>query len=464
MTIWSPDLKAASGPRYLALADALTADATAGRLPPGTRLPTHRALAEQLGVTVGTVTRAYGEAARRGVVSGEVGRGTFVRLLVPNPEEPLGNVGGGLVDLSVNYPPLHADDERAPELSSLLARLSRRRDLGALMRYPPEGGASHHRAAGASWLRRRGLAAEADDILVSSGGQHAMTAVFGGLLRPGDLVVTEGLTYPGLKSLASLMHLRVAGLALDRHGLRPEAFEAACRRGGVKALYCVPTLHNPTSAVMPEERRRAIAAIARAHDVLIVEDDVHGPLLDKGPRPLATRAPERSVYLTGLAKTVAPGLRVGFIHAPKALLPRIARAIRATTWMAAPLMAEIAASWIKDGTAAAWLKRHRSEAALRQRLAARVLGDAALQSHPLSYYAWLQLPESWRSESFAAEARRGGVAVTPASVFQVGKAGAEGVRVCLGPARDHAQLETALGVLAALARRTEAPAAFAAGP
>lgn len=464
MTSWAPDLAERAGPRYLAIADAIGADAAAGRLLPGTRLPTHRHLADRLGITVGTVTRGYGEAARRGLVSGEVGRGTFVRHVAASADLPLGAAEPGLVDLSVNYPPVTAADERAPDLAKTLEQLSRRRDLGTLLRYPPEGGAAHHRAAGAEWIRRSGLHADPEDVIVSSGGQHGMTAVLGGILRPGDLVVTETLTYPGLKSLANLMHVRLNGLAMDRQGVRPDSFEAACRAGGVKALYCVPTLHNPTSAVLPEERRRAIAAIARDHDVLVVEDDVHGRLLENGPRPLSTFAPERSVYLTGTAKTVAPGLRVGFIHAPRPLLPKLARAIRATTWMAAPLMAEITAQWIENGTAEEWLRRHRAEAAARQRLAGKFLDGLAWEAHPASYYVWIHLGDHWRAETYAAEARRQGIGVIPASVFQVGRSSGEAVRVCLGPARDHRELERALGTLASLARGGDAAAAFAAGP
>lgn len=462
--MWLPELADLKGPRYLAIADALSSDTATGRLKPGARLPTHRDLAQRLGVTVGTVTRGYAEAARRGVVTGEVGRGTFVRYLSQPAEGPLGVADPALVDLSVNHPPLGTGQPHAPDLALTLERLARRRDLGTLLQYPPEGGAWHHRAAGAAWIRRSGLAADAGDVLVSSGGQHGMTAVFGGLLRPGDLVVTEALTYPGLKALAGLMHLRLAGLAIDDQGLRPDAFEAACRGGGVKALYCVPTLHNPTSTVMPAERRKAVAEIARAHDVLIIEDDVHGLLCAGAPKPLASAAPERTVYLTGTSKTVAPGLRVGFIHAPRALLPRLARAIRATTWMAAPLMAEIAASWIEDGTAEAWLERHRAEASERQRLAVAALDGLSVSTHPASFYLWLRLDaERWGAESFVAEARRRNIALLPASVFQVGRGGGEAVRVCLGSATDHDQLRGALDTLASLARSGDT-GTFSTGP
>jgi DNA-binding transcriptional MocR family regulator len=396
------------------------------------------------------VSRAYAEAAHRGLVSGEVGRGSFVRNEAPEFGVPAAGGPEGLVDLSVNHPPPTKGEDRGELLGRTLAALARRSDLGRLLAYPPEAGAPAHRAAGAAWIARSGLKAPPENVLVSSGSQHGMTAVFAALLRPGDLVVTEAVTYPGMKALASLLHLRLLGVAMDEHGLRPDAFAAACRLGA-KALYCVPTLQNPTTAVMPEARRREIAAAARAHGVAIVEDDVHGRLHADPPPPLASFAPELSVYVTGTAKSVAPGLRIGFMLAPGPLVPRIAAGIRATTWMAAPLMAEIVCQWIKDGTAEQIVKRKRQEAAERQRLAAAVLGRFPFQSHEAAYHLWLHLPDPWRSETFAEEARRRGVAVTPAQSFVVGRAATpHAVRVCLGAPADRRQLEKGLRTLAGI--------------
>jgi DNA-binding transcriptional MocR family regulator len=449
MTIWAPDLTSRSGPRYRAIADALGEDSAKGRLKPGTRLPTHRELAERLGVTVGTVSRAYAEAARRGLVSGEVGRGTFAR----GPASELGQAPAtapsepAAIDLSRNHPP-PLDAGRGGLLAKTFAALARRDDLGPLLDYAPDGGARAHRAAGASWIALSGLEAAPDDVLVTNGSQHGMTAVFGAITGPGDLVVTEALTYPGMKALASLLHLRLQGLPMDAHGLRPDGLEAACRTGNVRALYTIPTIHNPTTAVMPEARRREIAKIARQHGILIVEDDVHGLLAEDAPLPISAFAPETSCYLTGTAKSLAPGLRIGYVLAPPALVPRLAAGIRATTWMATPLMAEIAAEWIHNGTARQILKRRREEAKARQKIAATALGRFEADAHPSGNHVWLHLPDPWRSETFADQLRRRGVAVTPAQAFLVGRATApHAVRVCLGAARDRAELEQGLRTL-----------------
>ena len=146
---------------------------------------------------------------------------------------------------------------------------------------------------GAEWIGRAGVAASADRVLVCTGSQHGLTVVLATLLQPGDLLLTESLTYAGLKSVAGLLHLQLAGLPVDAHGLRPDALEDACRARRARVLYVIPTLHNPTTAVMPLARRREIAEIAERHDVAIVEDDVHGLLPETRPAPLAALAPER---------------------------------------------------------------------------------------------------------------------------------------------------------------------------
>jgi DNA-binding transcriptional MocR family regulator len=462
MTNWVPELDSAARPLYLAIARALASDIASGRVKPGTRLPTHRELADRLGVTVGTITRAYGEAMRSGLVFGEVGRGTFARgsrarALREAPSD------SSAIDLSVNVPPPPLGVDEGQLLASTLAAFARRRDLANLMSYPTEGGALAQREAGAMLLQRCQLAATADRVLVSSGSQHAMTAVLSALARPGDVIATEHLTYQGVKALAHLLHLKLLGLPIDEHGITPDAFEAACRKG-VKILYCVPTLHNPTTAILPKTRRKELAAIARAHGAIIVEDDVYGLLLDEPRTPIASYAPECSIYLTGAAKILAPGLRVGFLLAPRPLLPQLTAAIRATTWVAAPLMVEIASSWIRDGTAERLIDGRRAEIVERHRIAVRVLREARVASHPNSLHLWLRMPPAWQSDAFSDAARRQGVSVAPRSQFAVGPSGAgpDAVRLSLGAARDRVELERGLQLIAD--QLSQSPAELAAGP
>ncbi|MEX2616774.1 MAG: PLP-dependent aminotransferase family protein [Alphaproteobacteria bacterium] len=458
MTIQDIDLAERPGPKYRAIADALAAQIADGSLAAGAQLPTHRELAWKLGVTVGTVSRAYAEIARRGLLSGEIGRGSYVRTGPRVEDLPSGAVTKpGIINLSHNFPSPGA--ERAA-LARTLAEMAANPDTAALLDYQPEAGLAAHRMAGAAWIGRQGWAVDPARIVITAGGQHAILTVFASLTRPGDRIVTEALSYQGIKPAITQLGLRAEGLAMDENGLIPKAFERAARSGGVRALYCMPTLHNPTTATLPEDRRRDIAAIALRHGIAIVEDDIYGPFHGGPPlTPLTAFAGELGYYLTSLSKTVAPGLRTGYVLAPADRVENVSTAVRASCWMAPPLMAEIATRWITDGTAERVLESHKTAAAERQAIAARILPGAVYLSPPGSLHLWLDLPEPWRAGDFVAAMRDQGVAIAAAETFAIGRASApHAVRVCLGTPHRIADLETGLTRIAAALGNPTAPA------
>ena len=452
MTSWTPRLDERSGPRYLAIADQLAKDLDAGVLKPGDRLPTHRELAWKLGVTVGTVTRAYSEAERRGLIAGEVGRGTFIRdqrMDVPLPA-PAPVADDSFVDLGRNFP---TPERPSPALVRAISDVATSPELGLLLSYATNTGLPAHRAAAVEWLARAGLDAAPSEIVVTNGAQHAMTLAMAACARAGDVVLTEQLTFYGMKSVATLLSLRLHGVEMDEYGLLPEALDAACRQVSPKALYCIPTLQNPTAATMPAERRQEIARICERHNVLLVEDDIYGFLSPNGPKPVSSVCPQNSVYITSLSKSVAPGLRVGYMRAPGALLDRLASTLRATTWMATPLMAEIASRLVRSGEAARMAESQRAEAIARQAIATRVLAGFDYSTHPTSFHLWLTLPEPWRREEFSAQIRQRGVGVASAEAFAVGRAPVpHAVRIGLSATRDRPTLERALSTIAGLLR------------
>jgi DNA-binding transcriptional MocR family regulator len=457
LTDWHPHIDDRAGPRYIAIADALASDIAGGVLHPGDRLPTHRDLARRLGVNVGTVTRAYGEAERRGLTGGQVGRGTFVR---PRPPVPIPRVDrafrtesripGEIIDLTLNSP---VSGPQAQYLAATLSELTASGDLAAALSYQPAAGSPAHRAAGAEWLSRLGLEATPDQVVVSAGGQNALIAALAALTltEPGDTILCESLTFPGVKAAASLLRLKFQGVLMDEQGILPESLELACWSSGARVLYCMPTLQNPTASLMSVERRGAVLEIAERYDLSIIEDDVCGLLHPDAPPPLAALAPSRCFYLTSLSKALAPGLRVGYLLVPEAKAEQVASAVRATTWMAAPLMAEIAARWIGDGTADRLLEWQRRQAEERRELAIECLDGYPMVSQICGLHAWLRLPDPWRADEFSDEARAQGVAVATADVFAAGRSNApQAVRLGLGAAGNPANLRAGLLVLATL--------------
>ena len=447
MTNWTPELESRSGPRYRAIADALAHDVSEGRLKAGVRLPTHRKLAWKIGVTVGTVSRAYAEAERRGLVYGEVGRGTFVRERTPSrPPHPGVGRRDGFVELAYNLPPLEV---ATTCVADVMARVAQDPDLQSLMGYCFDTGLPEHRAAAAAWVSHLGVPADADNMAITSGAQNAILLSMLGIAGPGAAVLTEELTFYGIKSVAAELDLRLHGVGLDRHGLVPEALDAACRSSGAKVLYCIPTLQNPTASVMPEARRREIVEVCARHEVVIVEDDVYGFLPEAPPPPLAALAPERSVYLGSLSKFGAPGLRLGWIRAAPDLLRPIADALRATSLMTSPILAEVGARLIREGEALRLAEWQRAEARKRQVMAARILEGHAVFTHPDSFHLWLELPEPWRREVFAAEARGHGVGLASAEVFAAGRQPVpHAVRLCLQAPENRDDLARGLSIIA----------------
>lgn len=455
MTIWSPEVEKQTGPRYLAIVRALSNDIDRGVLNVGDRLPTHRELGDRLGVAVGTITRAYAEAERLGLVRGEIGRGTFVASLgrgsnLLRKDAPPARY----VDLAMNEPLSAAD----PDLAVALRAMSKRQDLQDLLRYHPPEGIPRHRATGAKWIGRCGVETKAEDVVVCSGAQHALVVTLSALASPGDWIFVEDLTYPGIQAVAKLLQLRLHGIAMDENGLIPEAFETACRQRRAKALYCVPTLQNPTVTTLPDRRRRAIARIAREHGVAIVEDDVMRPLVPDPPIALTSLMPENSYFVTTLSKAISGGLRVAYVACPPGTASRLGESIWATLYMVPPLMAEIAAAWIEDRTAERAVQWKRDGIRKRVAIAREVLEGMRLHTNANSYHAWLELPESWTSAQFAAETRRRGVAVTPSEAFRAGSGGSpRAVRLCLGAVDDERTLRAALNVVADVARKKPEP-------
>ena len=431
MTIWSPRLSQSDGPLYQRIAEQLELDIENGVLLPGSRLPTQRDLAGRLGVTVVTVTRAYNEAAERGLIESTVGRGSFVR---ERREE------AGVIDLSTNV----------IQGGSLVMSAALAARIGAAMTAPYGigAGSERHRAAGAAWIQRARPDAHASRVIVTTGAQQGILLALAAMLEPGDLVLAEEVTYHWMRSAAEMLHARVEGVAIDRHGMLPDALAKAARRRGAKAVYLMPTLQNPTGSVMPEKRRRDLAAVADRHGLTIIEDDVYGFLAPNAPPAVTSHAP--GLFITGLGKSVAPALRIGYLLATPELLPRLQSLLNASTLFTSPIVAEIAANAIEDGTAARLASQRRDVVALRGRLARRILGRHAGASDERSAHLWLPLPPHWTSESFAGAARGRGVRVATAAQFAMTREVPNAIRISVGAPSSTTELETALRALASL--------------
>jgi DNA-binding transcriptional MocR family regulator len=430
-------------PRYKVVVDGFASDIRVGRLPSGTRLPTHRQLAAREGIALVTASRVYAELEAMGLVSAEQGRGTFVRDIALPPGHGIDQqaVAPDTVDLNFNYPALPG---QADLLRHALRDLAAAGDLDALLRYQPHAGRPRDRETVAGHLRERGLAVSPEHVLIVSGAQHGLTVAMLATLAPGDVIAADALTYSGFKVLAQTLRLELAPLPVTPDGPDLDALEQLCARRPVRAVYAIPTLHNPLGWVVGQPARARLAGIARRNGLLIIEDASYAYLAGESPVPLAAIAPDITVYVSGLSKSVATGLRIGFVAAPPAIVPAIERAIRATTWNTPAVTTAIACRWLEDGTVSRLEAGKRDDASARQSIAREVLAGLAQTSHPSSYFVWLPLPEGARADRIAASLAREHIAVATAEPFAISAPAPQAIRLALG-STDLPTLRAALG-------------------
>jgi len=446
--MWKPRLIEGARAKYLGIVEALESDIRSGRVARGDRLPAQRAIAEALGVDLTTVTRAFNEARRRGLVAARAGRGTFI---CEGAEGEGGGVAQPLIDLSMNIPPQPASFDFRKLLPQGIAGVLGNPNGLLRLHYQDSTGSEADRQAGAGWLARRVAGVTADRVVVAGGAQCALFALCELLLGRGDVVAAGAMTYPGLKAVALEKGLAIEPLDMDEKGILPEAFEAACRRRAPKLIYVIPSIDNPTTATLPEERRRAIVAIARRHDVAIVEDDPYAPLRPDRLVSMAELAPDIVWHIATLSKCATPALRVAYVLAPGAASAlRLAGVLRATSLMAPPLMSALVSRWIVEGALDELAGAISAENAARQALAAQVLGGAGYAADPHGHHLWLRLPAHWRAADFAEHADRAGVSIVPASAFATVAQPVEAVRISLGVAPDRGDLEDGLIQLSSL--------------
>lgn len=442
---WRPGGLPQDKPAYVALADAIAHDLARGLLTPGDRLPTHRALAADLGVTVRTVARGYAEAERRGLVGGEVGRGTYVRTafgLAPSR--------AAAVDLSALHPPIAAGPTPAELVAATLRSLAGD-PLALQMVADTEHGADHpaHRAAAASWVAYGDFAPRADDLLLTAGAQHALTVCLLALAPAGSKVATTVLTNPGLIAAARALSLPLVVVDGDEDGMHPDALDEVCARESVRAVHLQPTYDNPRGRIMPRTRREALAEVAGRRDLWLIEDDPLGPLAPDRPDPVAALAPDRTCYIASAAKVLALGLRVGLLSAPERVHPRLAAALRASTWLTAPLLGEVLARWVRDGTAEQLVQQRVSACRERGALAREVFTGLDVHGDPGSPHLWIDLPDPWSVGSFVSAARDEGILVAPGDDYLADRTlPAQGVRVGLNAEVRDDKLQPALATLA----------------
>jgi len=440
--------------KYKILAQAIAEDIENGTLKEGMRLPPQREVSDQLGVSVQTVTKAYRELDQRGVIRCEVGRGSFVSKRVTEKVAAymLDRSERSVVDFSIARIVHTTEHDRI--WRETCAALAAEQDQPWMRECRPIAGFEYHRAAGVEWLASLGLKTAIDTLLITNGASHGIFLALASLVTPGDIILCEKLTDHGVIGCAQVLGFTLKGLDIDEHGIQPAHFEDTCANERITALVCTPNLNNPTGALMPDSRRRAIARIAERYGVYVIEDDVFGPLLAEHPPPISSHLPELGFYCTSFTKSVMTGLRTGYLSVPKRLALRVESMLRVNSWMATPLLAEVATRWIRDRSAAYLVDVQRERLRLRHSRTQELFGEYVLGNHPAALSAWIGIPDHWQLGGLVRQLRNLHIAVTSPDPFLVlGASRPNAIRLCLGAEDGDESIFAALATIAHVFRQ-----------
>lgn len=428
MTNWLPDLSGKTGPLYLQLADAIEEAIANNSLPAGQKLPPQRNLAFDLKVTIGTIGRAYALAHERGLVTGEVGRGTYVLGKPDSQTAPAPYSSDGIAGTRIQDAPLDKirfDTTAAPDVGQqgILDQL-----IGATIRDFPHEFVNYTRyfpqhwlEAGRQWLAQENSPADASNIVVTNGAHAGAVAVITAFTAPGDRIVFEDLTYTQVSRSVRISGRRTSIAASDEYGMIPEEFERVCNQQHPTMAFLMPSIHNPTLATMPFERRRAIANIAARHNVWLIEDDTYGVMTPTNIPKIADIAPERTFLIGSLSKAVSAGLRCGWVSCPPHCAQRVRVTHKLMTGGVSFLLAETTAQMVLSGQADTLLDKCSAEVEWREQLARKIFAGYTFNSSPHVPILWLKLPEPWLAGTFKAAAYENGILIDDEDEFKTGR-------------------------------------------
>lgn len=439
---WHDIIEQTSGPLYKGIVQALALSVQQGVLREGDRLPTQRMIAASLGTNLTTVTRAFREAHQIGLVDATVGRGTFIRIGAATRQWQASRTS--IVDMTMNLPPVPNLPSLATSMQADFQTLFKSQSMSSLMSYRVTGGTYDERCQGAKWIEPLIGHRRPDEIVVTPGAQTAIAAALSVLTSPGDVILTEKMTYPGLRTVANQLGILLVGVDGDEQGFLPAALEEACQIHCPKAIYCTPTIQNPTTITLPLSRRQSLMKIAHDAGIYVIEDDPYSLLLDTPIPALSALERGRVIYIATLSKVLSPGLRTAYVALPNPEIhQRFLTAVRAFSLTNAGLLSALTLRWMQSGLAGTILAGIKSELRLRQSIARNILGDRP-GMNPNGPHIWLHLPSWWTSSDFVAYAHHRGLALLPSSVFSVSGFTSENVRISLGGISNMIDVERAI--------------------
>lgn len=431
---------------YIAIADAIERDVHLGILNPNEKMPPQRLLAKTIGVNLTTISRAYKEAEKRGLISGTIGKGTYVsqndKKNITLPE--ILSCDDEVMDLGL----VGSMKVEGYDMSKLIKTIAEGSTLDSLLDYVPSQGIHRHREVAAKWVGQYGIKADPDCIVICAGAMHAIICCLLGLFEPGDKIAVDSLTFTGFKNAAQLSHIKLEPIAMDSEGMIPESLENTCNKFRIKGIYLMPNMQNPTATTMSTERKKAIADIILRYKLILIEDDIYNFANMAEQTALSTLVPDNGIFIWGISKAFFPGLRVAFTVVPERFLYRFTQAVTNTVWMAPTISSELVTQLIESGDAVEIINKKKQMIAHRLQLAKDIFKGFSFHTTENSMFLWLNLPEGWSCADFENTALMNRVRVVSAYKFYVGShLPPNAVRISLTAAKNDKQLIKGLNIL-----------------
>lgn len=450
--MWNPKIIDTDKVLYIAIADAIERDINLGILKPNEKMPPQRSLAKTVGVNLTTISRAYREAEKRGLVSGKIGSGTYV-LQDEKKDITLPGILGSddeMIELGL----VGSMKVEGYDLSNLLKAIAEDNSFDSLLDYVPSQGIHRHREAASKWIKQYGLEADSERIVICAGAMHAISCCLIGLFEPGDRIAVDSLTFTGIKNVAQLSHMKLEPIAMDSEGMLPESLENMCKKYQIKGIYLMPNMQNPTATVMSTERKQVISDIIQRYRLTLIEDDIYNFTNMTERTALSALVPDQGIFICGISKALLPGLRIAFVVVPEQLLYKFIQAVTSTVWMAPPISSELVTRLIESGIAVEIINKKRQLLAHRLQLAKAILKGFSFHATESSMFLWLNLPDGWSCADFENIALMNKVRVIPAYKFYVGnQQPPNAVRISLGAVKNDEQLIKGLNVLVSILKQ-----------
>lgn len=448
---WKPNKALLKFPIYISLAELLEQDILSGRLPPKTKLPPQRELADFLDVNLSTITRAFKLCETKGLIYAAVGSGTYVspNAALPNPDiqEIAEYIDLGLIKPYYQFNSIVADTTRT---------ILQGPKSDKLFEFSFTLGTTYHKQVAQKWLTNFQITVAMEDIILTSGTQNALAIALLSLFRSGDKIATDSYTYSNFITLAKQLNIQLIPIEDDEQGMLPEELEKQSKLHDIKGIYLMPSCTNPTGVTMPLERRKDISKIIRNQNMILIEDDTYGFTIDDKVSPMAALIPAHTIYLHGISKSLSAGLRIAYLVFPHGFQKTFLNTANNINLKIPLLNAEIASELIESGAAREIINKKCMLSEERNRLYADYFPERN-HSNPYSFFQWLPLPIGCNGYNFEVQAKNHGVKVLCSDRFAVGNtAQFSAIRIATCSPRTMVELESGLKIIQTLIKENQA--------